>query len=174
MSAFRQWRYWSHWWGLKDMTGHNYFNPTSLHSRDCKLTTWGVWNGYAGLWINFWSDHVVLNRCCETLGIPHARDPTPLLSCWMSRKSCSNKLTWNHSENPLGEDWLWPPSPMWECWAVKSPRMSNTWHKEQTSVWMYKHWRTFIKCFIFDIFIRSKENIGWGKTKAPWYYKHII
>ena len=41
MLAFWQWRYWSHWWGLKDTTGHNYFNPTSFHSRDCKLTTWG-------------------------------------------------------------------------------------------------------------------------------------
>ena len=27
--------------GLKDKTDHDYFNPTSLQSRDCKLKTWG-------------------------------------------------------------------------------------------------------------------------------------
>ena len=37
--AFWQQRYCSDRWGLKDMTGHNNFNPNSLHSRDCKLIT---------------------------------------------------------------------------------------------------------------------------------------
>ena len=27
---------------LKDMSNHNFFNSTSLCSRDCKLKTWGV------------------------------------------------------------------------------------------------------------------------------------
>ena len=40
MSVLWQWRYWLHWWGSKDMTSHDNFNPTSLQSRDCKLTTW--------------------------------------------------------------------------------------------------------------------------------------
>ena len=38
-SVFWRWRYWSHQWSLKDMTGHNNLNPTSLCARDCKL--WG-------------------------------------------------------------------------------------------------------------------------------------
>ena len=52
-SALWQCRYWSHQLGLKDMTSCNYFNSTSLHFRDCKLTTRGVWNGCAGLLIKF-------------------------------------------------------------------------------------------------------------------------
>ena len=31
-SVFWQQRYWSHWWGLKDMTNHDYFIPSSIHS----------------------------------------------------------------------------------------------------------------------------------------------
>ena len=38
-SVFWQWRCWSHWWGSKDTAKHDFFNPTSLYSRDCKLTT---------------------------------------------------------------------------------------------------------------------------------------
>ena len=43
------------------MTSHDYFNPTSLHSREYMLTTQWVWNGCAGPCINFWSYHYILN-----------------------------------------------------------------------------------------------------------------
>ena len=51
--VFWWWRYWSPKWGLKDMTGHDHFDPTSLCSGDCKLITLGVWNGGARPCINF-------------------------------------------------------------------------------------------------------------------------
>ena len=59
-SVFWQWRYWSHWWGSKDMTNHDFFNPTLLHSRECKLTTWGCEMGVV-VHAYFWGDHSVLN-----------------------------------------------------------------------------------------------------------------
>ena len=43
------------------MTSCNYFNPTSLHTRDCKFTTQGVWNSCIGQCIDFWSYHYILN-----------------------------------------------------------------------------------------------------------------
>ena len=62
---------------LKDMTGHDYFNPTSLHSRDCKLTTWGCGMGALAHASDFWSDHFILNTDTMKLlvfpmqGTPH-------------------------------------------------------------------------------------------------------
>ena len=61
MSAFLRQRYWSHWWGFKDTTGHDNLNPTSLHVRNCKLITLGGWNGNTSLCINFWGNHFILN-----------------------------------------------------------------------------------------------------------------
>ena len=48
------------------MTSCDYFNATSLHSRDCKVTTWDM------EWMHwpmhpFWSDHFVLNTEAVTL-----------------------------------------------------------------------------------------------------------
>ena len=40
-SVFWEQRYWSHWWGLEDMTDQNYFDPTSLHSGYCNHITLG-------------------------------------------------------------------------------------------------------------------------------------
>ena len=89
MSAFWQWRYWSYWSSLKDTTGHNYLTPPLFILEIASSTHGGV------KWVH-WPMHWFLEqpfcptyRCHETLGIPHARDPTPLLSCQMGRKSCS-------------------------------------------------------------------------------------
>ena len=43
------------------MTDHDFFNPTSLHCRDCKLKTWGYETGVLAHALNFWSNHSVLN-----------------------------------------------------------------------------------------------------------------
>ena len=122
MSAFWWWRYWSHWWSLKDATDHDYFNPTSLHSRDCKLTTWGVWNRCIDLCINFWNHHFILNTDAVKLlvfpmhGTPHSCYPT-----WR-RRTLLYKLTSKDS-------WEWSgfgQPPVWKCWAVKI--LKGEWH----------------------------------------------
>ena len=111
MSAFWWQRYWSLQWGLKDMTGCNYYNPTSLHSRDCNLTTRGMWNGCASLCINFWSDHFVFNTDAEEcLTFPMQGTPFPCYTT-QRRRTLPYKLTWNLSE----DSWEWtgfgqPPS----------------------------------------------------------------
>ena len=82
-SAFWRWRYWSHWWSLKDTTNHNCFNPTSLWSRDHKLKTLGVGDIHASPYIDLWDGHSILNTDAEeTPGVSYVRDlyhccPTP-------------------------------------------------------------------------------------------------
>ena len=74
-SVFWWCRYWSHWWGSNETTDHDNFNPTSLHSRDCKLITIGVWNGGTRPCMHFWGNYFILNTDgVRNPGIPHARD----------------------------------------------------------------------------------------------------
>ena len=69
MLAFQRQRYWSHQWGLKDITDHDFFNPTSLNSRDCNVTMQGLWNGctspciFLG-WL-FWPSSCAFQRSCS-------------------------------------------------------------------------------------------------------------
>ena len=87
-SAFWRWRYWSHQWGLKDMTNHDFFNPTSLPSRDCKLTAWECGMGaLAPPWIHM------------LLAFPMQGSPCHFLPYQMGRKTLLYKLTWNLSKN---------------------------------------------------------------------------
>ena len=124
MSAFPRQRYWSHWWGLKDMADHDFFNPTSLCSRDCKLTTQGVWNECTSPCINFWGDYSVLNTdAMKLLAFPMQGTPC---HCYPTseRKTLLYRLTWNLSKNS-------------QCEHIKlfrPPSMSNAWHKRQNTV----------------------------------------
>ena len=134
MLAFQRQRYWSLQWGLKDMTNHDFFNPTSLHSRDCKLTTWGCETGVLACalflgWL-FCPEYIY----CETPGIPHTKDPMPLLQYQTGRKNLLYKLTWNLSKNPWEGTGFRHPL---HCESVKLfrlPSVSDTWHKRQNSV----------------------------------------
>ena len=164
MSEFQQWRYWSHQWGLKDMTSCNYdyFNPTSLHSRGCKLTRWGCGMSALAPCINLWSDHFLLNtNACKSFGVPHAMEPTPLLPCQMGRKSCSsNKL------RTLVKT-LWKGSGFGQplkCQSVKlqkPPRVSNTWHKEQNPIYKCINVDFLLSVSILTFLtVKKKENIA--------------
>ena len=96
MSPFWRQRYWSHWWSLKVMTNHNFFNPTSLWSRDCKLKTLGAWNGHASLCIDLLDGHSVLNTDAEeTPGISYVRDPYHCCPTPVGQGTLLYKLTWN-------------------------------------------------------------------------------
>ena len=78
------------------------FNPTSLCSRDCKLTTMGVHEMGALAHASIFVVTIPCPeyRCHETPGIPHARDPMPLLPYQTGRKkNLLYKLTWNLHEN---------------------------------------------------------------------------
>ena len=154
MLAFQWQRYWSHWWGWKDTTGHDDFNPSSLHSRDCKLTTQGVQNGCLSPCIDFWSDHFILNtNAGKLLAFPMQGTPC---HCYLLKgeEPCSTSYLGTLAKTS-GRGLALATLPHVSVELSKPLGVSNAWHKEQNSVLMYKHWRTFIKCFSFDIFINS-------------------
>ena len=145
----------------------------SLCSRNCKFTKQGVWNGSTSPHINFWDDYSVLNTDVTTV-LPFPTQGTPC-HCYPTKgtRTLFYKLSWNHNKTP--RNGLISASPQHECVKLfRPPGVSNTSHKRQNSLYMYKCWRTFIKCCCLDIFMNYMENIGQGKTKAPWYYKYII
>ena len=115
MLVFHRWRYWLHWCGLKDMTDHDFFNLTSLCSRDCKLTTWGCGMGALACALILGWPFCPEYRCDETPGIPHARDPLPLLPNPIGQKTLLYKLTWNLSKKLWEGTGFSHPSLAWEC-----------------------------------------------------------
>ena len=114
--AFWQWRCWSHQREIKDTTGHDNFNPTSLHSRDCKLTTQGVWNGCSNPCINFWNGHSVLNTDAMKL-LAFTMQGAPY-HCYLTKwieETLICKLTWNLNKNLWKGTGFSCPPPVWQC-----------------------------------------------------------
>ena len=114
-------------------------NSPSLHARDCKLITLGVWNGSASMCINFWSNYLVLNTdACENSWHP---TQGTLYQCYPTK--------WIR-ENPALNANLEPGVCWGLVWAATSsvgvlgylihPLMTEAWHTKQNFVWMYKHY----------------------------------
>ena len=132
MSAVWRWTYWSHRWSLKCMPDHNFFNPTSLCSSDCKLETWGAWNRCTGPCIDLWDYHFVLNSdATETPGISYVRDPLPLLPYPKGTRNSApqtNSEPWWNSLEAVGISHI----PWFESVKLLGLfNMNNTWHKRK-------------------------------------------
>ena len=134
MLAFWRQMYWSHWWSLKDMTNHTFFNPTSLHYRDCKLKTWGYEMGtlahasICGMIILSWPQMLRKLLVFPTLGTP----TVVTLTQWDKR--LLHKLTWNLG----GNDWegvgISHPPQFESVMPFGLSNMGNIWHKRQNIV----------------------------------------